>query len=223
MGYGTDQALLVAEREVKEHPGRIAAVVLGFGAFQIERNRSTQGWMSIVYPYSKPLFALRSSNVEYQHQVRFWSGGVAAEYSNLFAAFLNAFGNRANGIPSHEGARELTVALITDAAARFQALGIKFAVAILPYMGDNTPDVRADSEFVIRRLRASGISTLVPDFPRNTRGALEVREFMVSRIDQHPNRHYNTVLAGQLQPFLEVAGIGSEPGEMKLARHNAKR
>ena len=207
MGYGTDQALLAAEREVRQHPSQTSAVIFGFGDFQIERNRCTQGWMATVYPFSKPLFAVRSGEVEYQHQVRFWTGGIVAQYSNLFGLLANALGNRANGIPSHEGARELTAALLTSYGRRFQALGVRFAVVVLPYFGDGSPQARADRDFVLERLRAAGIPTFVPAFPRDTNGGLNVREFMVSRIDHHPNGHYNLLLTSQLQPFLQSTAI----------------
>jgi len=43
MGYGTDQALLAAEREIaRSSTIAVRAVVLGFADFQIDRNRSTQ-------------------------------------------------------------------------------------------------------------------------------------------------------------------------------------
>ena len=207
MGYGTDQALLVAEREVRQHPSQTAAVILGFGDFQIERNRCTQGWMSVVYPFSKPLFAVRSGDVVYQRQVRFWTGGIAAQYLNLFAVVTNTLANRLNGIPSHEGARELTAALMTSFGRRFQAMGVRFAVVVLPYYADNSPQARADRRFVIERLRRAGIAVLEPVFPRDPDGGLNVHDFMVSAIDRHPNRHYNLLLTSQLQGFLESSSI----------------
>ena len=207
MGYGTDQALLAAERAVRQHPTQTAAVIFGFGDFQIERNRCTQGWMVTVYPFSKPLFAVRSGDVEYQHQVRFWDGGIITQYSNLFGHLANTLANRAYGIPSHAEARELTATLLTSFARRFQALGVRFAVVVLPYHADNSPQIRADRQFVIDRLQTAGIPTLQPDFPRNPDGSLNDHDFMVSKIDRHPNRRYNLLLTDQLQPFLQSAGI----------------
>ena len=207
MGYGTDQALLAAEREVQQHSTGATAVVFGFGDFQIERNRCTQGWMATVYPFSKPLFAVRSGEVEYEHQVRFWDGGIAARYSNLFGRLANTLANNAYGIPSHDEARELTATLLTSFARRFQALGVRFAVVVLPYFADNSPQTRADRQFVIARLQAAGIPTLQLAFPRNPDGGLSVRDFMVSKIDRHPNRRYNLLLTDQLRPFLQSVGI----------------
>ena len=207
MGYGTDQALLAAEREVRLNHARTHAVIFGFGDFQIERNRSTQGWLVTVYPFSKPLFALRSGEAEYRRQVHFWAGGVAAQYSNLFGSLTNILANRINGIPSHEQARELTAALLTGFARRFRSLGVSFAVVVLPYFNDNSPLARADRQLIVERLKAAGIPTLVADFPRQPKGGLDVGEFMVSRIDRHPNRHYNLLLTSQLEPFLQSAGI----------------
>jgi hypothetical protein len=207
MGYGTDQALLAAERAVRQHAGQTSAVVLGFGDFQIERNRSTQGWLATVYPFSKPLFAVRSGDVQYQHQVRFWSGGAAAQYSNLFASAANTFANRANAIPSHEGAKELTAALITSFAARFQALGVQFAVVMLPYIGDNSPQARADREFIVARLKAARIPTLIANLPRANNGLLTEHDLMVSSIDKHPNRRYNAILTDQILAFLQSSGV----------------
>jgi hypothetical protein len=209
MGYGTDQALLAAEREVRRHPGKTAAVVLGFGDFQIERNRCTQGWLATVYPFSKPLFAIRSGEAEYQRQARFWFGGVAADYSNLFASLANTAANRLYGIPtSHQKATDLTSALIVSFAKRFHALGVTLMVAMLPYMGDHSVQSSADQEFVIRHLRAAGIPTLIPAFPRDSSGGLDMREFMVSKIDQHPNRRYNVTLSTEIMRFLQAEFIG---------------
>jgi hypothetical protein len=207
MGYGTDQGLLRAEREIRQSSSKISAVIFGFGDFQIERNRGTQGWMATVYPFSKPLFAIRSGEVEYQWQVRFWAGGVVAQYSNLFGHLTNIVANRANGIPSHEQARELTAALLTSYGRRFQQRGIRFAVIVLPYFGDNSPLARADRELILDRLRAAGIPVFTPVFPRQPNGGLSVPEFMVSKIDRHPNRNYNVLLTSQLQPFLESSAI----------------
>jgi hypothetical protein len=207
MGYGTDQALVVAEREVRRHPSQIRAVVFGFGDFQIERNRCTQGWLVTVYPFSKPLFTMRSGDVSYVRQVRFWDGGIAAQYSNLFGQILNTLGNRVNGIPSHEGARNLTAALLTSFGRRFQNLGVRFAVIILPYHGDNSPLARVDRQFIRERLQAASIPVLTIDLSRDEKGALNVRDFMVSSIDHHPNRRYNLALTSQLTPFLHSTGI----------------
>lgn len=218
MGYGTDQALLAAEREVRRSPGKTHAVVLGFADFQIERNRCTQGWLATVYPFSKPLFAIRSGEVEYQRQVRFWSGGVAADYSNLFALFTNTAANRFYDIPSsHQQATDLTAALIVSFAKRFQAMGVNFAVAMLPYMDDHSAQSRSDQELVTKRLRSAGIPVLIPTFPRGIDGGLDLREFMVSAIDRHPNRHYNVVLSTQVRSFLEAVGIvGTEQARNRL-------
>ena len=217
MGYGTDQALLVTEREVRQHPSQVSAVIFGFGDFQIERNRCTQGWLGTVYPFSKPLFALRAGDVEYQRQVRFWTGGIVGQYSNLFEALTNTLANRMNGIPSHEQARELTAALLTSFARRFQNLGVRFAVVVLPYFSDNSPLARSDRQFILERLHAAGIPTLVAKLPRNAKGELNVNDFMVSKIDRHPNRSYNLLLTSQLEPFLQSAGI---TGRSTIGRAN---
>ena len=207
MAYGTDQALLAAERQVQRNPGRTGAVVLGFGDFQIERNRSAQGWLVHVYPFSKPAYRVTASGAEYKGQVRYWPGGALAVHSDLFAHALNTVANRANGIPSHEEARELTAAIIISFARRFQAAGIRFAVVTLPYLGDQGPSARADREFVVRRLRNSRIPVLEPDFPRGKDGGIEGRDYMVSRLDRHPNGHYNALLTAQILPFLRANGI----------------
>jgi hypothetical protein len=207
MGYGTDQALLAAERQVRRNPSHSAVVVLGFGDFQIERNRAAQGWLVHVYPFSKPLFAVTASGAEYQRQVRFWTGGAVAGHSDLFAHVLNTLANRAYGIPSHEQARELTAQIIATFARRFQALGIRFAVVTLPYLGDQDPPARTDRDFVVKRLRASQVPVLEPEFPRGADGGIEGRDFMISRIDGHPNGHYNALLTAQILPFLRANGL----------------
>ena len=205
MGYGTDQALMAAERQIQLHPAR--AVILGFGDFQIERNRAPQGWLVSVYPFSKPLFALRSGQAEYLRQVRFWPGGVLGEYSNFFERFVNTLANRANGIPSHDQARELTLALIETYARRFQALGTRLAVAVLPYAGDSGRQERQDREILSSRLKASGIPVMTVMLPRASDGSIEIGQYMVSKIDRHPNRRYNQTLVQQLVPFLRNSSL----------------
>jgi hypothetical protein len=74
MAYGTDQALLAAERHVLHFPGEVDTVVLGFADFQIDRNRSGQSWLSKIMPFAKPLFVRNGAGVEYKRQMRFFAG-----------------------------------------------------------------------------------------------------------------------------------------------------
>jgi hypothetical protein len=210
LGYGTDQALMAAERQVKLSPGRTAAVILGFGDFQIERNRASQAWLFVFQPFAKPLFAIGpDGRAVYKRQVRFWSPPVLSE-SDLFAHAMNIAANRGYGIVSHQGARRLTAALIRTFAERFQAAGIRLAVVMLPWAADQGREPRADRAFIIESLRAAHIPTLTPDFPRLPNGRLDVQRFMVSQIDKHPNREYDQILVSQLEPFLRSTGIVSE-------------
>jgi hypothetical protein len=210
MAYGTDQALMAAERQVNLSPGRTAAVILGFPDFQIERNRAPQGWLVFVYPFAKPLFAIGpDGSAVYKRQVRIWSPPVLSD-SVLFARATNIAANRIYGIVSHEGARRLTAALIRTFAERFQAAGVRLAVVMLPYGGDSAPEPRADRAFLIENLRAAHIPTLTPDFPRLPNGRFDNQRFLVSPLDGHPNREYNRILVNQLAPFLRSSGIVSE-------------
>jgi hypothetical protein len=210
MGYGTDQALMAAEREVRQNAGHTAAVVLGFAAFQIERNRATQQWLATVYPFSKPLFALTADGAIYSRQARLWSSGTLAAHSDLIAHILNASASRFYGVLSYRDARELTAAIITSFAARFRALGIRLAVVALPYPGDETADNRQDREFVVQRLRASRIPLLEPDFPRRSDGSINGFHLTVSSADGHPNGCYNGLLTSQIEGFLEANHILAE-------------
>jgi len=207
MGYGTDQALLAAERQVLAAPGKTAAVVLGLGDFQIDRNRGAQGWLVFVSPFGKPLFKLAADGAQYERQVHFWSPGFIGDHSALVAHLTNTLANRIYGITSHDGARQLTIALITTFARRFQSRGVAFSVVVLPYADDQGPQSRADRTFLIGALSAAHIPTLVPDFPRLPDGHFDVDNFMVSRNERHPNRQYNLTLASQLKPFLQSTGI----------------
>jgi len=221
MGYGTDQALMAAERQLRLHPAE--AVILGFGDFQIERNRGPQGWLVSVYPFSKPLFTVRSGRAEYVRQVRFWPGGPLADYSNFFGRFVNALANRIYNVPSHDQARELTIALIATYAARFQALGTRLAVAVLPYAGDNGPQERLDRALVIGRLNALGIPVMTMTLPRASDGSIDVGQYMVSKIDRHPNRRYNQTLVEQMVPFLRDNGLVGAQAEARVAARNLSR
>jgi hypothetical protein len=204
MGYGTDQALLAAERQVLQSKGHTKAVVLGFANFQIERNRSPQGWMSVVYPFSKPLFGVSPSGIEYKRQVRFLSAGSWADHSALLSHVLNTMGNRIYRIPSHAEARELTAALMVTFAKRFASEGVHFAVVMLPYNDDRSPESQVDEAVITNRLRAAQIPFLVPDFPRLGEGRFDTERFTVSNIDRHPNRKYNLILTEQIVRFLKA-------------------
>jgi hypothetical protein len=211
MGYGTDQALLSAERQVNRRPGSTAAVILGFDDSQIEPVRSSQGWLVFLYPFSKPMFAIGpDGDPVYKRQVRIWSPPILSDYSDLFAHAMNIAANRFYGIGSHEQARTLTASLIRTYARRFQQSGIRMAVVILPYADDQTPQSRADRQFIVDNLREAHIPTLILDFPRLPDGRFDVKTFAVSTIDRHPNRKYNNVLVEQLWPFLQSNGIVAE-------------
>jgi hypothetical protein len=204
MGYGTDQALMAAERQVLQSKGHTTAVVLGFADFQIERNRSPQGWLALVYPFSKPLFAVSPEGIEYRRQVRFLTTSGWADHSALLGHVLNTLGNRIFGIPSHNEATELTAALLVTFAKRFASEGVHFAVVMLPYNDDRSSQSQADQAVITNRLRAAQIPVLVPDFPRLGEGRFDTARFTVSTIDRHPNREYNLILTDQIVRFLKT-------------------
>jgi hypothetical protein len=144
--------------------------------------------------------------------VRFWPGGALADYSNFFGRFVNTLANKASGVPSHDAARELTAALIQTYAKRFAAVGTRLAVAVLPYVGDNASQARADREFVIGRLEGAGIPIMTMMLPRGENDAIDVDEYMVSKIDRHPNRRYNQALVEQVVPFLRRSAVFQAKG-----------
>ncbi len=210
-GYGTDQALLAAERRVSHSPG-VRAVLLGFADFQIERNRSSQSWLWRIYPAAKPLFLQRDSGVEEKGLVKFWSLGSTidsvADHSVLFSRAMNLLSDRIiYRVQPYDGGKRLTVALITDFARRFQSRGIPLLVVVLPSQW-KLPGAEVDGRFVIDHLRVAGIPTLVPNFPRLPDGRLAPTWF--NRIN-HPNRQYNLVLADQVAPLVrQYVGAASE-------------
>lgn len=204
MGYGTDQALLAADREASDFPGEVRTIVLGFGDFQIERNRCPQRWLCTLYPFSKPRFLLGGNELQYKGQIKFWSLGNTLDYafdhSVLLSHIADVVADRlVHRIEGHDEARRLTVALITDFAQRFQARGIRLVVVVLPYLGDEAPQPKSDRGFVLDQLRAAGIATLVLDIPRLPNGRLDPHRYLVG---SHPNRQYNLLLANQLARFL---------------------
>jgi hypothetical protein len=211
MAYGTDQALLAAQREASGAAHAARVVILGFGDFQIERNRSPQGWMVVVYPFRKPLFLPKGSGLEYKGLVRFYTPGPLLEKSVFLSHLTNKIGNVVQHIPSHEEAREVTIRLITEFARKFEAAGATLVVAMLPYAGDHVGDPKADQAVVIQRLRAANVLVLVPRFPRKSNGSLDAQEFMVSVSDRHPNRSYNALLADELAEFLRTNVLGRLP------------
>jgi len=206
MGYGTDQALLAAEQEVSRLPRDVRTVVLGFGDFQIERNRCPQSWLSTLYPFGKPRYVLQDDKLQDKGLIKLWSLGSVLDnmidHSVLFSRVANLVADRlVYRIDQHDSARSLTVALITDFARRFQARGINLVVVVLPYPGDDVVRSKADRSFVIDQLRAAGIPTLVMDIPRSPNGQFDFHRYLVG---SHPGRQYNLLLANQLAQFLRT-------------------
>jgi hypothetical protein len=219
MAYGTDQALLAAEREASRFPREVRTVVLGFGDFQIERNRCPQSWLSTLYPFGKPRFVLDDNKLQYKGLIKLWSLGSVVDnivdHSILFSHIANLVVDRlVYRIDQHADARPLTVALITDFARRFQSRGIRLVAVVLPYSWDQVARSKADRSFVIAQLRAAGIPTLVLDIPRLPDGRFDFNRYLVG---SHPNRQYNLLLANQLAQFL--GALNASQGSVAHSRN----
>jgi hypothetical protein len=213
MGYGTDQALLAAEREVLRFPGEVRTVVLGFDDSQIDRNRCTERWLSIVYPFGKPRFARRGEEVEYRGLVRFWTFSKPIDkildHSAVLPRVLNLSFDQIHRVGGHDDGRRLTVALITTFARRFQSRGVKLVVVVLPHKWDYAPQAQEDRSFVVNQLNAAGIPTMLGDIPHLPNGRLDTSRFMLGA---HPNRQYNLMLADQAAQFLSAqVDLGIKP------------
>jgi len=204
MAYGTDQALLAAERQVARLDGQVRTVVLGFLGAQIERNRGAQSWLWTIYPFSKPLFAVNGDHVRNRGLVHFWTLGSTLDRSAFLAHGLRTLADRVvYQVEPHDGARRLTTALIREFAGRFRARGVELVVVVLPYMEDQGAEQKEDQRFVVEQLRSAGLTTLAPQFPRQTDGTLDARRFMASTWDTHPGREYNVLVADQLAQILK--------------------
>jgi len=206
MGYGTDQALLAAERDIARHPGQVRTVVLGFGVFQIDRNRCPQSWLATTCPYGKPLFVRTGDEVRYRGQIKFRSMGTILDSVVDHSLFLSAIANLVTDrvvyrIEPHDGARQLTADLMIEFARRFEQHGVQLVVAVMPYLSDQGRESEADRDLIVARLSAAGVPTLVVDIPRFPDGRIDPRRFTVG---SHPNREYNLLLANQLSQFLST-------------------
>lgn len=222
MGYGTDQALLAAERALARYPGQVRSVVLGFGVFQIDRNRCPQSWLATTCPFGKPMF-VRTANeqVEYKGQVKFRSMGSFLDFFLDHSLFLSAVANLwsdrlVHRIESHEAARQLTADLMIEFGRRFAQQGAQLVIVVMPYLSDQGPQSTADRDVVVSHLRAAGIPTLLLDIPRFPDGRIDPRRFTVG---SHPNRQYNLLLADQLSHFL--AGLPA-PANSVTSLHPTK-
>ncbi len=203
-GYGTDQALLAAEREVLRFPGAVSTVVLGFADFQIERNRCPQSYLAQLYPSGKPQFVQTAAGVQYKRLIRFWTfgafGDAIFDRSVLLSRAMNLIADQAvYRIPSHSEARQLTAALIENFATRYRAHGVKLVVAVLPYLDDQSAVAKVDRHFIVDRLRAAATPVLEVDIPRGPGGRIDPHQFAVG---VHPNRRYNALVADQVARFL---------------------
>jgi len=201
-GYGTDQALLAAERAASNPADPARVIVLGFGDFQIERNRSTQAIVYYPWPLAKPMFRTRGEGVESSGLVHFWYPGSLLDRSEFVMNVTNKLANLVNRVPDHSGARELTARLIVEFARRFEARGTRLVIVILPTKNDHSGLAKEDNKFIAERLRAAGLPTLVPDYPRLPDGQLDRKRFLIPSDQTHPNREYNVMLADQLARFL---------------------
>jgi len=122
--YGTDQALQAAERKVAGSPGGASTVVLGFADSDIDRNRCSQSMLRTIYPASRPRFVQNGAGAQYKGQIKYWSLGSVADYiidhSFLLSRVANLVADRlVYRIEQHDGARQLTVALIAEFADVF--------------------------------------------------------------------------------------------------------
>jgi len=201
-GYGTDQALLAAERAASNPADPARVIVLAFADFQIERNRSTQAIVYYPWPLGKPMFRTRGEGVESSGLVRFWYPGSLLDRSVFVMSVTNKLANLVNRVPDHSGARELTARLIVEFARRFEARGTRLVIVILPNKNDQSRLAKEDNTFIVERLRAAGLPTLIPEFPRLPDGQLDRQRFLIPSDRTHPNRDYNTILAEQLARFL---------------------
>jgi len=201
-GYGTDQALLAAEREVARPGSRVQAVVLAFGDFQIDRNSAFQFILMGAYPFSKPLFLPDGAGLRYTGQARFWTPGPLLEHSALLMHAANRFGNVYYHTPKRIVAVEITARLIEESGKRFREKNIPFAIVVLPHNSDRGDRARKDTEVIMDRLHGANIPVLAPDFPRRADGTLDSKRLLLNW-DLHPNREYNTLLADQLATFLK--------------------
>ena len=206
MAYGTDQALLAAERQVSRSAVSARVVVLGFCDFQIDRNRSSQGWLVHLYPFGKPLYLMKGAAPEFKGLVRFYSlPGIFAK-SALASHISNRLANERRKITPYQSddARELTAKLIIQWARQFQSKGIDLVVVILPWKGDHSPASTTNRTYIIESLRAAKIATFVPCIPRLPNGKIDGDLFWISEKDRHPNRNYNKLIAAQISDFLQA-------------------
>jgi hypothetical protein len=204
MGYGTDQALMIADRYAMRFPGGVHTVVLGFADFQIARNRCGQSWLAKIVPFGKPQFVRNGAGVEYKRLMKFWTLGSFADSiideSALLSRAANVVADRlVYRIGSQDVARQLTIALIQEFARRFHSQSIRFVVVVLPWEADQMPQSKLDRRVVVEQLRAAQIPVLESDFPRLPDGNLDGRQYLIGG---HPNARYNALLAAQLVAFL---------------------
>jgi hypothetical protein len=203
MAYGTDQALLAAERQVARLGGHARTVVLGFVGVQIERNRAAQSWLWTIYPFGKPLLEISGDHLRNKGLVHFWTLGSALDRSALLAHTTRTLADRVvYRVEKHDGARRLTTGIILEFARRFQARGVELVVVVLPYMEDQGPEQKEDQDIVVEQLRSAGLKTLVAKLPRQKDGKLDAHRFMASTWDTHPGREYNVLVADQLAHIL---------------------
>ena len=177
-------------------------LIIDIADFQIERNRSPQGWLAVTYPFGKPLYQLEREGLRRAGFVRFVSLGAALDWSAFLSHLMNKGASRVYRIASHDEARELTVRLITRFQSRLRSRGVRFGVVVLPAPDDFTAEARRDREVVAGALRRAEIPVLVPDFPRLADGRIDPKRFLVSTEDRHPNRLYSELLAEQVTRFL---------------------
>lgn len=193
--YGVGQALMRADWVIAHEPGKVRAVMLAFGDFQVERDRADQRDLLSLYPLSRPRFVESGSGVRREGSVRFWTPGPVIERSALAMAIVNHVAEIGNKTPSLDDAAEIDARLIEDFAARSRAHNIAFGVIVLPHGSDTGPLSTRIRDFMVPRLRNAHIPTFVPEFPRDAEGKIDRPRYFIPSDDFHPNRDYNLIFS----------------------------
>jgi hypothetical protein len=202
--YGVGQALMRANWVIAQDPGKVKAVLLAFGDFQVDRDRGGQRDLLSLYPLSRPHFVESGDGLQRVANVRFWTPGPLVERSVLAMSIINHVADVANKTPNMDQAAEISARLIEDFARRCQTRKIAFGVVVLPHGSDTGPISTRIRNFIVPRLRKSQVQVFTPEFPRRSDGTIDRAKYFIASDEFHPNREFNLVFSQSARQSFEA-------------------
>lgn len=130
LGFGTDQALLMAEDHLERNPGKVSLVILGFNEFHLDRNVCKSWWLRSIG--GKPRFILNGEGISPVPWVDAPRMHALLERSALMRRIRGLI-EKAEDRRKDQIRVELTVRIIKRLSEICEEKGSRLLVLFLPY------------------------------------------------------------------------------------------